>query len=151
MSGSDCSDGFTQALQKLQARLCSVLLTDCNCNFTHTTRAERLPLVPLPAGSKEASHTLMIMQLRRMWVCSEYKHEDGNIYTCALVMLQVANDQHMLQAAAANKAAPEKPSHIPYQRSDNVLIGHSRSAAEEPPGPALGVKHSTTATAAHKG
>ena len=86
-----------------------------------------------------------------MWGYSEINHGEDNIYTCALVVLQVANDQHMYQVAAAHKAAPEKPSHIPYQQSDNVLIGHSRSAAEEPPGPALGVKHSTTATAAHKG
>ena len=93
----------------------------------------------------------MIMQLRRMWGCSENNHEEGNIYTCALVVLQVANDQHMYQVAATHKAAPEKPSHIPYQHSDNVLIGHTRSAAEEPHGPALGVRHRTTATAAHKG
>lgn len=50
MSGSDCSDGFTQALQKLQARLRYFLLTDCNCGSTYTARAETLPLVSLPAG-----------------------------------------------------------------------------------------------------
>ena len=38
MSGSDCSDGFTQALQKLQARLRYFLLTDCIYGFTYTTR-----------------------------------------------------------------------------------------------------------------
>ena len=64
---------------------------------------------------------------------------------------QVANDHHIHQVATAQKAAPEKSSHILHQHTEDVLRGHSRSVAEEPPGPALGAEDGTTPNVAHKG
>ena len=125
ISSSECSDGFTQALQKLQARL----LNRSEADVPHHYIAQRSQREVQLACTKSS-----VPQGR-------YQHSLHLLW-----MLQEANNAHLQQMEAVCKVdAPMKGNHIPRQQAHAVHASRPEVYTEEEPGAQGGLKRNANA------